>query len=286
MGLAVWCEDEAGPFQTVPHPGGSWRPEGRPATQSHEYVRAGTAKILTLFHPATGRVSLRPATSGTNTVLHGWLKEALGQIVAALPARAAPLDPAANRALWQAWQDGLAVRFSLPADLPPLRILLVWDNLAGHKTPEMVLWLCRHGIMPLYTPLGGSWLNMAESIQRILKRRALDGQHPSSPAEIGVWFEQTARAWNRQPTPFVWNGKRRRRRRRPDDGHPIGGSAAHTQRPLSHYRKSRHESLRVTFPAACGAPCSRQRARRILLAKSLQGDKRNRYSALWLSSSG
>jgi transposase len=241
MGLAVWCEDEAGPFQTVPHPGGSWRPEGRPATQPHEYVRAGTAKILTLFHPATGRVSLRPATSGTNTVLHGWLKEALGQIVAALPARAAPLDPAANRALWQAWQDGLAVRFSLPADLPPLRILLVWDNLAGHKTPEMVLWLCRHGIMPLYTPLGGSWLNMAESIQRILKRRALDGQHPSSPAEIGAWFEQTARAWNRQPTPFVWNGKRRRRRRRPDDGHPVGGSAAHTQRPLSHYRKSRHE---------------------------------------------
>ena len=127
MGLAVWCEDEAGPFQTVPHPGGSWRPEGRPATQPHEYVRAGTAKILTLFHPATGRVSLRPATSGTNTVLHGWLKEVLGQIVAALPARAAPLDPAANRALWQAWQDGLAVRFSLPADLPPLRILLVWD---------------------------------------------------------------------------------------------------------------------------------------------------------------
>src|SRR3954452_13179950 len=118
-----------------------------------------------LFHPATGRVSLRPATSGTSTVLHGWLKEVLGQIGAALPARAAPLDPAANRALWQAWQDGLAVRFSLPADLPPLRILLVWDNLAGHKTPEMVLWLCRHGIMPLYTPLGGSWLNMAESIQ-------------------------------------------------------------------------------------------------------------------------
>ena len=102
MGLAVWCEDEAGPFQTVPHPGGSWRPEGRPATQSHEYVRAGTAKILTLFHPATGRVSLRPATSGTNTVLHGWLKEVLGQIAAALPAGAeAARDPAVVRAAWQ-----------------------------------------------------------------------------------------------------------------------------------------------------------------------------------------
>ena len=49
--------------------------------------------------------------------------------------------------------------------------------------------------MPLYTPVGGSWLNMAESIERVLKRRALDGQHPQSPEEIGCWFEQIARAW-------------------------------------------------------------------------------------------
>jgi hypothetical protein len=56
----------------------------------------------------------------------------------------------------------------------------------------MVVWLCRHGIMPLPTPLGGSWLNMAESIQRILKRRTLDGQHPQNPTEIGTWFQQTA----------------------------------------------------------------------------------------------
>ena len=82
----------------------------------------------------------------------------------------------------------------LAARLPPLRLLLVLDNLTGHKTPDLVLWLCEHGVMPLYTPVGGSWLNMAESIQRVLKRRALDGQHPHSPAEIGSWFEQTARA--------------------------------------------------------------------------------------------
>ena len=31
-------------------------------------------------------------------------------------------------------------------DLPPLRLLLVWSNLTGHKTSE--LWLCAHGIMP------------------------------------------------------------------------------------------------------------------------------------------
>ena len=80
-----------------------------------------------------------------------------------------------------------------------------------------------------------SWLNLAEAIQRILKRRALDGQHPQSPAEIGAWFEQTAQAWNQQPTPFVWDGKRRqRRRRRPGDAHRIGGATAHTPRSLPH----------------------------------------------------
>jgi hypothetical protein len=39
-------------------------------------------------------------------------------------------------------------------------------------------WLFQQGIMPLYTPLGGSWLNMAESVQRIIVRLALSGQHP------------------------------------------------------------------------------------------------------------
>jgi hypothetical protein len=75
------------------------------------------------------------------------------------------------------------VRFTLPQALPPLRLLLVLDNLAGHKTPDFVLWLVAHGIMPLYTPLAGSWLNMAESVQRILARRALAGQCPEKLSE-------------------------------------------------------------------------------------------------------
>ncbi len=29
-GLAVWVEDEAGPYQTVPYPGESWQPESHP----------------------------------------------------------------------------------------------------------------------------------------------------------------------------------------------------------------------------------------------------------------
>jgi len=218
----------------VPHPGGAWQPHGQPAIQPHEYIRGGTTKILTLFHPATGRVRLQPATHCTNAVLHPWLREQLSAILAALPGPKASQDPTATPAAWAVWQAGLRLPFTLPHDLPPLRLLLVWDNLTGHKTPELVLWLCAHGVMPLYTPVGGSWLNMAESIERVLKRRALDGQHPHSPDEIGCWFEQTAQRWNAQPTPFVWNGKRRQRRRR-SHGEPIhrlGGSGACTHQPL------------------------------------------------------
>jgi transposase len=238
LGLSVRCEDEAGPFQAVPHPGVSWQPRGRPASQPHEYVRGGTTKILTLFHPATGQVRLQPAARCTNAVLHPWLRERLNEILAELPAIAAPRDRTTTQAAWQVWQAGLTRPFTLPEDLPPLRLLLVWDNLAGHKTPDLVVWLCAHGIMPLYTPVGGSWLNMAESIERVLKRRALDGQHPHSPEEIGGWFEQTARCWNDQPTPFVWNGKRRQRRRRSCGAlsHRLGGSGACTQRPLRRNR--------------------------------------------------
>src|SRR3954451_22732467 len=98
---------------------------------------------------------------------------------------AAPPDAAAPRAAWEARQDGPAERFTLPAEPPPLRMLLAWDNLAGHETAEMVVWPCRHGIVPPYTPLGGSRLSMAESIQRIPRRRTLDGRHPRSPAETG-----------------------------------------------------------------------------------------------------
>ena len=83
----MWCGDQAGPFQTTPQPGPSWRPEGVPARQPHEYIRNGTAKVLTLFHPADGRVRLEGVTACPNDVLHPWLKRELSAILAALPER-------------------------------------------------------------------------------------------------------------------------------------------------------------------------------------------------------
>src|SRR5215217_6887814 len=87
LGLSVWCEDEAGPFQAVPHPGVAWQPREHPAQQPHEYIRGGTPKILPLFHPASGQVRLQPATCCTNAVLHPWVRERLSAILAELPLR-------------------------------------------------------------------------------------------------------------------------------------------------------------------------------------------------------
>jgi hypothetical protein len=78
----------------------------------------------------------------------------------------------------------------------------------------LVPWLCHQGILPLYPPLRGSWLNLAAALQRIVIRRALDGQHPTTAAEIITWLEDTVAGWNAAPTPFVWAGKRRERRQR------------------------------------------------------------------------
>jgi len=236
----VWCQDEAGPYQAIPQPGASWHRLGDPARQPHEYVRGGTAKLLTLFRPATGEVRAEPADRTTNPILHGWLRRELAAIVAACPP--APAEPGPGRR----WEDWLVT--PQPAwwaeGLPPLRVLLIWDNLAGHCDWELEQDLLNAGILPLYTPLAGSWLNLAEAIQRILVRRALVGQQPESAAEVKTWLAATVRGWNADPTPFEWGGRRAARRQRARQRrHALGGAAGYTRRPLRRCRCTRSQAL-------------------------------------------
>jgi hypothetical protein len=145
---------------------------------------------------------------------------------------AAPTGPTPGRR-WSDW-DYHPDAHLLDAHFPPVRLLLVWDNLAGHLTPSLVEWLGRQGIVPLYTPLGGSWLNLTEAVQRIIVRRALAGQHPRSSQEVMEWLAATVQGWNADPTPFVWGGKRAERRKRARERrHAVGGSAGYTRRPIA-----------------------------------------------------
>ncbi len=221
----MWCQDEAGPYQAIPQPGASWAPVGCPVRQPHEYIRGGTAKLLTLFRPATGELRAKGVTTAPNSVLHPWLQGELARILAPLPPVTLAEEARPEAARWATWLGHPA-----RAPLPPLRLLLVWDNLAGHLSWSIVEWLFQHGVMPLYTPLSGSWLNMAESVQRIVVGRALAGQHPRSAAELIAWLEETVTGWNQAPTPFAWAGKRAERRARARQRR-LGGSAAALAHP-------------------------------------------------------
>jgi hypothetical protein len=213
-GIVQVNEDEAGPYQAIPQPGASWQPEGHPALQPHEYERGGTAKLLTLFRPATGELRAKGVLSAPNAVLHPWLIEQLTEVLAEIEKAhpRAELPPEEQRPVCARWETWLGYPPRNPE--PPLRIVLMLDNLAGHLSYDLVRWFFDHGVMPLYTPVGCSWLNMAESVQRIIVHRALSGQHPTDAEQVIDWLEQTVAGWNKHPTPFVWNGKRRRRRER------------------------------------------------------------------------
>lgn len=232
----MWVEDEAGPYQAIPQQGQGWCESGRPACQPHEYVRGGTAKLLTLFHPTTGELRAKGVINSPNSVLHPWLESQLEAVLSELPLSTNHESVSeSNHQAWDVWQTGLTIKFTLPELLPPLRALLVLDNLAGHKTPSLVLWLVAHGVMPLYTPLSGSWLNMAESVQRIIVRRALAGTYMESSEQTISALDATVRGWNHCPTPFLWGGKRKARRDRARarrHAHRLGGSGAFTRRTL------------------------------------------------------
>ena len=74
LGLQLWCEDEGGPYQSLPQLGHSWQPEGQPARRPHEYVRGETAKLLTLLRPVIGELRAQAVEQSTNAVLPPWRK--------------------------------------------------------------------------------------------------------------------------------------------------------------------------------------------------------------------
>jgi hypothetical protein len=183
--------------------------------QPHEYERGGTAKLLTRFRPATGQMRATGVSSVTKAVLHPWLKGERAAVLAELEQQqpAETLPPEEQRPLAAQWKTWLWPH-ERAEGFPPLRIILGRDHLAGHLSPDLRGWFFHQGVMPLYTPVGGSWLTMAASVPRILIRRALSGQHPQSAQQVIDWLEQPGKGWKKKPTPCIWNGQRRRRRER------------------------------------------------------------------------
>jgi hypothetical protein len=120
-GVMVLCQDEAGPYQAIPQPGASWQPEGKAALQPHEYVRGGTAKLLTLFRPATGELRAKGVLSAPNAVLHPWLKEQLLELLVEIEKKqpSEQFPPETERPLAAQWKTWLRPHESAEG-LPPL----------------------------------------------------------------------------------------------------------------------------------------------------------------------
>jgi hypothetical protein len=109
--------------------------------------------MLTLSHPVSGQAEVKGVLQATNAVLHPWIKEQVKVTLKTLPEKLW-FDEDIHRTAWQAWQLGLSQRITRAKSPPPLRVLLIWVDLQGYRTPGLVLWLFAYGVMPLFTPSG------------------------------------------------------------------------------------------------------------------------------------
>ena len=116
----------------------------------------------------------------------------------------------------------------------PGGLRLAWDNLTGHHSGELVAWLLERGVWPLYTPLGGSWLNLAEG----------PPAHPGPPGAGRAAPRRAAEVagWNADPTRSEWDGARAARRQRTRERrHALGGAGGYTRRPIPRPRHPRYD---------------------------------------------
>ena len=106
--------------------------------RTHDYKRAGTTTLFAALEVATGRIT------------------------------ADACYPRHRR------QEFLAFLKQVAKAHPRVKLHVVCDNYATHKTPEVAAWLERHPRITLhFTPTSGSWLNMVEIFFGIITRQAI-----------------------------------------------------------------------------------------------------------------
>jgi transposase len=88
---------------------------------------------------------------------------------------------------------------------PRRELHLVLDNVATHKTPEIVDWLGRRKRVHFhFTPTSASWMNQVETWFGILSRQAIRRASFESVRALAAAIERFTRAWNSGASPFKW----------------------------------------------------------------------------------
>jgi transposase len=103
-------------------------------------------------------------------------------------------------------QEFLRFLNALEREIPAGKIIhVVLDNVATHKTPEVIRWLARHPRWVFhFTPTSSSWLNAIETFFSALTRRRLRRGVFRSIAELQAAINRCLKDHNDDPKPFVW----------------------------------------------------------------------------------
>jgi transposase len=103
-------------------------------------------------------------------------------------------------------QEFLRFLSAIERQVPAGKIIhVVLDNVATHKTPEVMRWLARHPRWVFhFTPTSGSWLNAVETFFSALTRRRLRRGVFRSVVDLQAAINRYLKDHNDDPKPFVW----------------------------------------------------------------------------------
>ena len=141
---------------------------GRATRHTHDYKRHGVVDLYAALEVATGKVTHRLSKRHTASDFLAFMRK----VVRAYPRR-------------------------------ELHVIL--DNSSSHGTPEVRAWLAKHPRVHFhYTPTSASWLNQVEGFFGILAKQSLSLTDFHSTGALRDHLRAYLRAWNQNPTPFVW----------------------------------------------------------------------------------
>lgn len=162
----VICVDEMGPTAAKTYPAARWV-EKRPPVEA-DYGRRGKVWTFGAFAPHTGQALTWCAAGRTSRNFVSFLD----QIVTT-------------------WPEG--------------SIVLILDNLATHKTLDVLLWALTHPrVRFLFQPTYAPWLNLIEPWWKTLRSLALKGRCFLDASQIVHAIQTATDYWNQQRHPYQW----------------------------------------------------------------------------------
>jgi len=141
---------------------------GRATRHTHDYKRHGVVDLYAALEVATGKVTHRLSARHTSADFLTFMRKVVRQY-------------------------------------PDRELHVILDNSSSHGTPEVRSWLAEHPKVHFhYTPTSASWLNQVEGFFGVLGKQSLSVTNFPSTRSLRDHLAAFMRAWNRNPTPFVW----------------------------------------------------------------------------------